>query len=852
MGKKRTRKLSAPRMANIFRIAVAVTTVVLCEIGAFAQAAATSPEQIERRIDSILNQMTIEEKVDLLGGVDGFYVRGVPRLSVPRFKMADGPLGVRNYGPSTTMAAGIALAASWNPALAERVGKEIGRDARARGVHFLLGPGVNIYRAPMNGRNFEYFGEDPFLASRIAVGYIKGMQSQGVSATIKHFLGNNSEFDRHNTDSVIDERTLREIYLPTFEAAVKEAHVGAIMDSYNLTNGEHMSQNGHLNDDVVKKEWGFNGLIMSDWVSTYDAIAAANGGLDLEMPFGLFLNRQSLLPAIQQGKVSVATIDDKVRRILRVGAQFGWLDRDQTDLSISRDNEQGREAALQAARESLVLLKNQDAILPLHKEKIKSVAVIGPDAYPAVPDGGGSARVQPFAAVSFLEGLSNYVGTGIPVYYNRGVPTLSEMAEATSFSTSPGNDRPGINAEYFESNDLQGTPAVSRVEQHVNLGTGRTFPERTGSDRWTGYFVPQHPGVYEVFVESSGEDGGSYRLYLDGQMVFDNWKVNTAIMNSTNLQLDATAHKVVLEHHGRSRWLGGKLKLGIVPHEGVVEQEAKLLASRADAVVVAVGFDPETESEGADRTFRLPPGQEELIQEMEKANKNVIVVITGGGAVDMNSWLDATPAVLRAWYPGQEGGRALAEILFGEVNPSGHLPVSFERKWEDNPTHDTYYPAEGTKQVIYKEGIFVGYRGYEHNGKKPLFPFGYGLSYTSFTFSNLTVTQGTTKGGSNAVWWAEVAFDVANSGKRDGAEVAQVYLAEKNPKVERPAKELKGFAKVSLKAGEKRRVIIKLDERAFSYYDVDSKQWRADAGEFEVLVGNSSASIQLKGQLVRR
>ncbi|HEV2962481.1 MAG TPA: glycoside hydrolase family 3 N-terminal domain-containing protein, partial [Candidatus Angelobacter sp.] len=272
---------------SLRRTAIGPAIVVLFALSGFAQSPSTSSNPIERRIDSILSQMTLEEKIDLLGGVDDFYVRGVPRLNVPRLKMADGPLGVRNDGPATAMAGGIALAATWNPALAEKVGTEIGRDARAKGVHFLLGPGVNIYRAPMNGRNFEYLGEDPFLASRIAVGYIKGVQSQGVSATIKHFMGNNSEFDRHNTDSVIDERTLREIYLPVFEAAVKEAHVGAIMDSYNLTNGVHLTQNNYLNTDVVKKEWGFNGIIMSDWTSTYDAVAAANGGLDLEMPSGL-------------------------------------------------------------------------------------------------------------------------------------------------------------------------------------------------------------------------------------------------------------------------------------------------------------------------------------------------------------------------------------------------------------------------------------------------------------------------------------------------------------------------------------------------------------------------------------
>ncbi len=828
------------------KISIAAVTVVLFAACGFPQSNTTAPDQTERRIDSILSQMTIEEKIDLLGGVDDFYLRGVPRLGVPRFKMADGPLGVRNYGPATTMAGGIGLAATWNPALAEQAGTEIGRDARAKGVHFLLGPGVNIYRAPMNGRNFEYFGEDPFLASRIAVGYIKGVQSQGVSATVKHFMGNNSEFDRHNTDSVIDERTLREIYLPVFEAAVKEAHVGAIMDSYNLTNGVHLTQNGYLNTDVAKKEWSFNGIIMSDWTSTYDAIAAANSGLDVEMPSGKFLNRTNLLPAIKDGKVSVATIDDKVRRILRVAAQFGWLDREQTDHSIPRYNQQGRHVALQMARESMVLLKNGGALLPLNKGTIKSVAVIGPNFYPAVPVGGGSARVEPFAAVSFLQGLGDYLGTALPVYCAQGIPTLDQMAKATRFSNAAANGEPGLRAEYFASADLSGIPTLTRTEPYVDFGRGssRILPEHTLSDRFIGYYVPDRSGLYDVFVESSGEDGGFYRLYVDGQLVFDNWASTTALMNLTSLQLEATTHKFVLEHHGRSRWLGAKLRMGIVQHDGVVDQQAKLLAARVDVVIVPVGFDPETESEGADRTFRLPPGQEQLIQEMSAANKNVVVVITAGGAVDMNSWLDRVPAVLQAWYPGQEGGTALAEILFGDVNPSGRLPISFERRWDDNPVHDSYYPQAGAKQVIYKEGVFVGYRGYEHSGKKPLFPFGHGLSYTSFTYDNLSIAPGTTK-----AWSAEVAFDVTNTGKREGAEVAQVYVSDKHSKLERPAKELKGFIKVNLKPGEKRRIKLMLDERALSYYDVGSKQWRADPGQFEVLVGSSSANIQLQGQL---
>jgi beta-glucosidase len=826
-----------------------LVTFVFLVVHAPAQSAA--PADVERRVESILSQMSLEEKIDLLGGVDSFFIRGVPRLGIPRLKMADGPLGVRNYGPATTMAAGIALAATWNPDLAEHVGTEIARDARAKGVHFLLGPGVNIYRAPMNGRNFEYLGEDPFLASGIAVAYIKGVQSQGVSATIKHFMGNNSEFDRHNTDSVIDERTMREIYLPVFEAAVKEAHVGAIMDSYNLTNGTHMTQNNYLNTDVVKKEWGFKGVVMSDWTSTYDGVAAANSGLDLEMPAGVYMNRRILMPAIEQGKVSVATIDDKVRRILRLAAQFGWLDRDQTDDGIPRYNQQGRQVARQEASESMVLLKNESNLLPLSKEKTKSVAIIGPVAYPAVPVGGGSARVQPFSAVSFLEGISNYLGANGRTYYNPGLPSLSEIAQATNFSATPDEGSRGLRAEYFSNQDLQGEPTATRTDLHINFSSESraSLPDHTLSERWTGYYVPQTAGGYDVFVASTGEDGGRYRLYVDDKLVFNNWTTSKTMVNQSTFSFDRTPHKVVLEHHGRSNWLGGRFRLGIVRHDSVVTSEAKKLAAKADVVVLAVGFDPESESEGADRTFFLPPGQDQLIQEITSANKNAVVVITGGGAVDMNSWLDHVPAVLQAWYPGQEGGTALAQILFGSVNPSGRLPVTFERHQEDNPTCDSYYPEKDGAKVVYKEGVFVGYRGYEHNAKKPLFPFGHGLSYTSFGYRNLKIGEFNSESGRNPSQVFRVSFDVTNTGKREGAEVAQVYVADNHAKVPRPAKELKGFTKVSLKPGETRHVTVALDQRALSYYDADSKQWRADPGEFEVLVGHSSDQIELRGKI---
>jgi len=833
----------SPKQICSLVIAISLLGTALRSMGQTPPVTPTPP----RTAESIVQQMTLEEKLDLLGGVDNFFIREVPRLNLPRFKMADGPLGVRNFGPATAMAGGISLAATWNSAIAERVGTELGRDSRAKGVHFLLAPGVNIYRAPMNGRNFEYFGEDPFLASRMAVSYINGVQSQGVSATIKHFLGNNSEFDRHKTDSIIDERTLREIYLPTFEAGVKEAKVGALMDSYNLANGQHMSQNKYFLTDVLKKEWGFNGLVMSDWSATYDGVEAANAGQDLEMPSGLHMNREALKAAIDQGKVSIDTINDKVRRIIGTAIRFGWLDRAQTAFNVPRYNQGGKRAALDAALEGMTLLKNDGDLLPLDKTKTKSILVVGPTAYPGVPVGGGSAAVEPFASISFLEGLSNY-GGAVRVFYDRGLASFADLAAATNFSTGATGGTPGLMAEYFDGDELKGTPVVSRIEQHIDYGTGirLLFPDGTQSSRWTGYYTPSEAGSYDIFVQTTREVGGWYRLFVDDKLVLDSWQHMMALADFRTVPLDAKPHKIVLEQHGRGERRAVRLRMGIVSTNKLVNEDAKKLAATADAVVVAVGFDPETEAESSDRTFRLPLGQDELIQAMAAANRNTIVVATSGGGFDMQPWLDRVPALIEAWYPGQEGGTALAEILFGDVNPSGRLPATFEARWEDNPVHDSYYPSDGTKRVVYKEGVFVGYRGYEKNGTKPLFPFGFGLSYTTFKYANLQIKP---LPNDSLGPRYEVSFDVTNTGKREGSDVAQVYVGETQPKVPRPAKELKGFAKVRLQPGETKAVSVVLNARSFAYFDVATSQWRAEAAAFDILVGRSSQQIELRGTM---
>lgn len=809
---------------------------------------------IEHRVDEILSKMTQEEKLELLSGDTPFRTHPIPRLNIPYFQMADGPVGAHIPAPTIAYAAGIGLAASWDKELALRVGEELGRDCRSRGAVFLLGPGVNIYRAPMNGRNFEYFGEDPFLGSRIAVGYIRGVQNEGVSATVKHYLGNNSEYLRHDTDSVIEERALREIYLPIFEAAVKEGHVGAIMDSYNMTNGEHMTQNRRLNVEVAKEQWHFPGIIMSDWVSTYDTEATANGGLDLEMPFGVYFSPDKLLPLIQSGAIKQATIDDKVRRILRMAVSFGWLDHPAKDLSIPRYNLRGRDVSLQGALEGTVLLENKNNILPLDRNAVKTIAVIGPNAIQTITTGGGSGEVASFANTNLLTGISNALGEKGTTLYARGLYSIDQLARLTHFTTDASGTQLGVTHEVFAKAELQGGIQSTSTEQNMVVAGGtRRQPEEQeinalathkstnpyrlppNSSRWTGYYTPSEDGEYAIFVQTDAR----YRLLVDDKTVFDSTVVPKYILNQAKLHLTKAPHKVVLELVAQQLGTVSGLRVGIAGLKNIVDPDAIEIAKRADAVVLAVGFNNFSESEGGDRSFDLPVGQAELIDKISQANKKTIVAITSGGSVEVDSWKDKVQGIFANWYPGEEGGTAFAKLLFGEANPSGHLPISWEKKITDNPSFASYYPEPGTDKIHYREGVFVGYRGYEHNHTEPLYPFGFGLSYTSFAFSNLKATPA-------GEGHFTVSFDVTNTGSRPGDAVAQLYVGQEGAKVERPAKELNGFERVSLQPKETKHVTLELTPRSFAYFDVKSKAWQVDSGNYSLLLGDSSAHIEQK------
>jgi beta-glucosidase len=812
---------------------------------------------------SLVRQLTLPEKFDLISGGALLETASVPRLGIPAFRMTDGPVGVR-YPPSNAYAAGIALAASWDTDLATAIGTELGRDARARGVHYLLGPGVNLYRAPMNGRNFEYFGEDPWLAQRLAIGYIEGVQSQQVAATVKHFAGNESEFARYTSNSVIDERTLRELYLLPFEGAVKEAHVAAVMDAYNLLNGEYMTANRRLNVDILKQQWGFDGLLMSDWDATHDGIAAANAGLDLEMPIGRVMVPEILGPALEHGEFSMAMLDDKLRRYLGVAERFDWLARAQRDPVIPTYNQEGREVAYRGALESMVLLKNR-GLLPLDRAQMKTIAVIGPNAHPAVVTAGGSGQVLAFETRSVLQGISDQLGAAGTVTYNAGLANLKTLSSQTHFHTADGT--PGVMVDTFADESFTGTPLSRRIEPLFMRGTpmnladpetfaalenltpteleallGRTEPTR---ERWTGWYTPESAGTYTLFVQNPG----AYRLLVDDRLVIDSATIAKASVRQVHLPLDARAHKVVFEQTGTGGLGPPVWRIGIVRDGSFVNPIARELAAHADVVVVAVGWNAEIEGEAADRAFELPPGQDELIREMAAVNPHTVVVLNSGGGADVTPWLDQVDALIAAWYPGEQGGRALAELLFGDSSPSGRLPISWERQPSDNPTFANYYyndPAH-PDAIVYREGLFMGYRGYERRGTQPLFPFGFGLSYTSFRYSDLRIEP--IKGTGRRPALFHVRFNVTNTGTRAAADVAQLYVGQEHPRIPRPRNELKGFARVNLRPGETQAVELTLDARSFAYYDVKTTRWHADADSYMIEVARSAEDPQLHASL---
>jgi beta-glucosidase len=846
---------SIPSFAFTSLLPILLAFALAAAVQISAQAPAPDSPAIEAKAHTMLAKLSLEQKIEMLGGVDSMFTHAEPSIDLPRFKMSDASVGVRTWGPTTAYAGGAALAATWDREFARKLGESLGRDARARSVNFLLGPGVNIARSPISGRNFEYLSEDPFLNSVLVVPYIEGVQSQGVIATVKHYALNDQEYNRHNASSDIDERTIREIYLPAFEAAVTKGHVDAVMNSYNLINGVHATQNDFLNLKVLKGEWGFQGILMSDWDSTYDSVGAANNGLDLEMPSPRFMNSKGLLDAVKAGTVKESTIDEKVLRLLRTALRYGFMDRPQFDPADSTYSVADRAIALDGALESLTLLKNDGGLLPLNPSKIKTIAIIGPNAWPAVTGGGGSSDAQAFEPVSILTGIANQVGPNAHVLYSRGLPEMNDIFRNTHW------DGP-IKVANYPSRDFTGTPELTTTPSVGDLRRERRGPreDNRSSVRYTASYKADKDGKY-LLLAASQSWGSDFKVLADGTELATPPHVEGQVPPFWTLDLKA-GQTINVEADYIAGFNGVHFGLGIAYEPDLVSEEAKKLAAVADIVVVAAGFDHSTESEGSDRTFALPWGQDALIEAVAAANPHTIITVTGGGGLDTRRWLDKVPALLHAYYPGQEGGTAVAEVLFGKHNPEGKLPFSFDRSWEENPSFAWYYPVKDADtslhvtepgrdpvdyvvpHVKYGDGLLVGYRYWTTTGKHPLYPFGFGLSYTTFSFSKLEAPASAASGST-----IPVSFNVTNTGSVAGAEVAQLYVSDPSAKATRPERELKGFEKVRLAPGETKRVTIQLDARAFSYWDETKHNWTIDPGKFVIRVGDSSENTPLSAEV---
>jgi len=690
-------------------------------------------ESVNQKVEKLLAQLTLEEKVSLIHGNTFFTTPAIPRLGIPALHLSDGPCGIREenapfdwnsanwtndataYFPALT-----SLASTWNTELALQFGKAYAEEAAIRGKDIMLAPGMNIHRTPLNGRNWEYMSEDPFLTSRFAVNFINAAQSEGIAVCAKHYALNNQETERGSINVEVSERALREIYLPAFEASVKEANVLSIMGAYNKFRGQYACQNKYLLHDILKNEWGFKGLVMSDWGATHNTIEAAQNGLDLEMmPMegtkDSYYMGKPLLDAITSGKLSANIVDDKVRRILYVMVKLNIIGKSEPDTSGMADllgTKERATTALKIAEESVILLKNND-ILPIPVSKIKTIAIIGDNATRKHARGGGSTIIKAKYEITPLEGLQK------------------------------------------------------RLENKVKINFAQ------------GYEISK-----------------------------DTKKTNPKLID-----------------------------------------EAVKTAATADIVLLFGGLnhEPNLDCEGTDKLdMKLPYGQDELIKAVSKSNPNTIVIMIAGSPVDMSSWISEIKGLLYTSYLGMETGTALAEIITGDVNPSGKLTYTLPSKLEDSPTVVLgEYPGKNGV-VNYSDDLLVGYRYYDTKNVAPLYPFGFGISYTTFLYSNLNVKVE----GQNESFNCIVSFDIKNTGQKVGKEIAQIYVRELKSAMPRPFKELKGFSKISLAPGETKNVKVVLNQRAFQYYNPEQKKWVLQPGKFEVLVGSSSKQIILNKEII--
>jgi beta-glucosidase len=811
--------------------------------------------EMNQKIEDLLDAMTLEEQVSLLSGEDFWSLPAIERLGIGKLRVTDGPNGARGGGgllggvKAAAFPVGIGLGATWNVQLLQEVGAALAGEAKAKSAHMLLAPTVNIQRSVTNGRNFECYSEDPILTAELASAYIIGLQENGISATIKHFAGNESEIERTTMSSVIDERSLREVYLIPFEWAVKKAGTKGVMTAYNKVNGTFASEHNWLITDVLRGEWGFDGLVMSDWFGSHSTAPTVNAGLDLEMPGPARDRGAKLVAAVEAGEVSRETIRERVRAVLSVMEWTGAISDFRPFEERVDDRPENRALIRRAGTEGAVLLKNE-GVLPIAPGK--RIAVIGPNAKVAQIMGGGSSQINPHYRVSPWEGLVSALGAENLAYApgcenTRYEPLLQAELEVEFF----GNRQLG--GEVIHTEKMQGAEAfwVGRV-------AGGKLPASDFSARMTGDFVPESSGNYRVGIASAGLG----RVYVDGKLIADAWSNWTRghtffeegcdeVVGEVSLEAGKPV-KIVIEFAAKDFSVLGvaAFRMGIgLPLGDAAIAEAARIAGESDIALVFIGRNGEWDTEGSDLpAIELPGRQNELVSAVARANPKTIVVLQTGGPVEM-PWLDSVPGLLQAWYPGQETGNAIADVLLGKAEPSGRLPQSFPVRWSDNPAFSQdplVYPGiDG--QVEYREGLNIGYRHYDKHGIATLFPFGFGLSYTNFAYDGLSVDSA----GFEETGEVKVSLDVRNVGAREGSTVVQLYIAPKSSPVDRPQKELKAFAKLTLAAGANERVTLSLDTRSFAYFDVARQLWVVAPGRYEIILGTDAETPALSAEITR-
>ena len=823
---------------------------------------------IEQRVSDLIGRMTLDEKcTQLTGSSIDYEQESLPaneRLGIPPFVIVHGPFGgkFKRTSPGqvgTYFPVSIAMAATWNENMVQEITTAMGAEMNSWGGLANAGPAMNIIRDPRTGRSFEYFTEDPFLNGKIAAAYTRGLQSQKVAVILKHYLCNNQELNRHGLDIKVSERALREIYMPGFREAVVNADAKVIMGAYNMVNGTYSCENNFILNQVLRKDWNFDGYVLSDWSGTHSTADAANHGLDVEMPRGKYYGKE-LAEAVKKGLVSEKTLNTMVGNVLRVLFWTGVFDQGPMfKTSILRSSEH-LEVARKASAQSMVLLKNENNILPISLSKNKKIAVIGPNGnygnhfrngmyHIGLFQGGGSSSLKTKQSnmVTPYQGIKNNVGNATEVVYAPGCYAESGCGNIPTKYLKTPEGKEGMLATYFGNAKFEGKP----VKKEVTLGLtylweGELDIPEAGLDmdnksRFSVEFksILTAPESRNYTFEVRNE-AGIAQLFINGKLIAENKSGSRVYWNDMgNIDLEKGKEYELVVKFVKN---GAKADLSIGwDYENVQYlEEAKKLAASSDAVILTVGLSGQMgETEGGDRRrMELFPAQENLINEIAKVNKNCAVVVVAGSAVTMDNWLKNIPSVLFAWYPGEQGGNALADVLFGKENPAGRLPITFAKSSNQYP--EDFYSL--TDKIEYKEGIYVGYRYFDKYKKEVLFPFGYGLSYTTFKYSNMNVVVSKEE-GQNIV---KVTADVENTGGRDGDEVVQLYIHDVKASVERPEKELKGFKRISLKSGEKKTVEFKLGDDAFAFWNETTKNWLVEPGNFEIRVGSSSMDIRLK------